>query len=178
MLSRCISPFVLLLAAASASAAPLPASRTGEAAVREAGNGLPCFTIAEREEQLGGAPDFDSVTVYDASARPRARMWSMSMPPTRTFPVMFSMCIPYGGRVQSLPQTQAAMLVAGKVYEVVIDVRGSQGRASSATTAFNRPRGYHARFCLAKQPDGAMLVRYIGALAREGRNVYGCIVPR
>ena len=175
MLARCISPFILMLVAAWATAAPAP--RMGKAAVREAGNGLPCFTIAEREEHLGGAPDFESVTVYDASARPRARMWSMSMPPTRTFPVMFSMCIPYGGRVQSLPQTKAAMLVAGKVYEVVIDVRGGQGRASAAATTVNRPRGYNARFCLAQQRDGAMMVRQIGALVQEGRTVYGCIAP-
>ena len=129
MAYRLISPYILLLVATWADAAPLPAARTGEAAVRAAGNGLPCFTIAEREEQLGGAPDFVSVTVYDPSARPRARMWTMSMPPTRTFPVMFSMCIPYAVRVQSLPQTKAAMLEVGKVYEVVIDVRSGNGRA-------------------------------------------------
>ncbi|MDB5919748.1 MAG: hypothetical protein JWR40_3982 [Massilia sp.] len=168
MLFRLIPLYFLLLAAASATAAP--GSRTGEAAVREASNGLPCFTIAEREEKLGGAPDFESVTVYDASARPRARMWTMSMPPTRTFPVLFSMCIPYAGRVQSLPQTKAAMLEAGKVYEVVIDVRGGKGA--------NRPRGYGARFCLAKQRDGTMTVHHIGPGAPEGRNLYGCIAPK
>jgi hypothetical protein len=168
MLFRIIPTFFMLLAAALASAAP--ASRTGEATVREASNGLPCFTISEREEELGGAPDFEAVTVYDASARPRARMWTMSMPPTRTFPVLFSMCIPYAGRVQSLPQTKAAMLEAGKVYEVVIDVRGGKGP--------NRPRGYGARFCLAKQRDGTMLVHHIGTGAQEGRNLYGCIAPK
>jgi hypothetical protein len=168
---RIIIPCLALLGAAWASAAPL--ARTGEAAVREASNGLPCFTISEREEELGGAPDFESVTVYDVSARPRAKMWTMSMPPTRTFQVLFSMCIPYAGRVQSLPQTKAAMLEAGKVYEVVIDVRGAKGPQSPS-----RPRGYGARFCLAKQRDGTMLVRHIGAGAQEGRNLYGCAAPK
>lgn len=168
MLFRIIPPFFLLLAAAWAAASPVP--RTGEAAVREASNGLPCFTISEREEQLGGPPDFEAVTVYDASARPRARMWTMSMPPTRTFPVLFSMCIPYAGRVHSLPQTKAAMLEAGKVYEVVIDTRGGKGG--------NRPRGYGARFCLARQRDGTMAVHPIGPGAVEGRNLYGCIAPK
>jgi hypothetical protein len=163
--------FILLIplfAAACASASPPP--RTGEAEVRETSNGLPCFTIAEREERLGGAPNFESVTVYDNSARPRAKMWTMSMPPTRTFPVLYSMCIPYAGRVQSLPQTRAATLEAGKVYEVYIDVRGGNGP--------NRPRGYGARFCLAKQRDGSVIVRNIGAGAHEGRNAYGCVVPK
>lgn len=170
MLSRITFPFFLLLAGSWATAAPTSASRIGEAAVREAANGLPCFTISEREENLGGAPDFEAVTVYDSSSRPRAKMWTMSMPPTRTFPVLFSMCIPYAGRVQSLPQTKAAMLQAGKVYEVVIDVRGGK--------VANRPRGYGARFCLAKQRDGTMLVHHIGTGAPEGRNLYGCIAPK
>ena len=109
----------------------------------------------------------------------------MSMPPTRTFPVMFSMCIPYAGRVQSLPQTKAAMLEVGKVYEVVIDVKSGNGRATTATATTttttkppSQPRDYSARFCLAKQRDGTMSVRHIGALALEGRNVYGCMAPR
>ena len=168
MLFRIIPPFFLLLAAAWATASPAP--RTGEAEVREASNGLPCFTISEREETLGGAPDFEAVTVYDTSAKPRARMWTMSMPPSRTFPVLFSMCIPYAGRVQSLPQTKAAMIEAGKVYEVVIDVRGGK--------AANRPRSYGARFCLAKQRDGTVVVHHIEAGAQEGRNLYGCIAPK
>ena len=171
MVFRIFPSLCILLAAAWATAAPAP--RTGEAAVREASNGVPCFTIAEREEQLGGAPDFESVTVYDASARPRTRMWTMSMPPTRTFPVLFSMCIPYAGRVQALPQTKAAMLEAGKVYEVVIDVRGGQSPATR-----NRPRGYGARFCLAKQRDGTVIVHHIGVDAQEGRNLYGCMVQK
>lgn len=161
-------PLIPLLAAACASAAPAP--RVGEAEVRETSSGLPCFTITEREERLGGAPDFESVTVYDTSARPRAKMWAMAMPPTRTFPVLFSMCIPYAGRVQSLPQTKAAKLETGRVYEVYIDVRGGSGP--------NRPRGYGARFCMAKQRDGSVIVHPIGAGAQEGRHWYGCVAPK
>ena len=153
---RYVILLIALSAAAGARAAPAP--RTGEAEVRESGKGLPCFTISEREERLGGAPDFESVTVYDTSARPRATMWTMAMPPTRTFPVMFSMCVPYAGKAQSLPKTRAATLVPGKVYEVYIDVRGGTGP--------NRPRGYGARFCLATQRDGGVIVHQIDAGAR------------
>lgn len=70
MLLRVFFSLIELLAASGACAAPAP--RTGEAEVRGAGKGLPCFTIAEREEQRGGAPDFEGVTVVDPSARPRA----------------------------------------------------------------------------------------------------------
>ncbi len=164
---RYLMLFIALSAGACACATAAP--RTGEAEVRETGRGLPCFTISEREERLGGAPDFESVTVYDTSARPRAKMWTMAMPASRTFPVLFSMCIPYAGRVQSLPQTKAATLEPGKVYEVYIDVRGGAGR--------NRPRGYAARFCLARR-DGAVSVHQIDAGAREARHGSGCGAPK
>jgi hypothetical protein len=168
MFSRLFFLLIVLLPAPGADAAPAP--RTGEAEVRESANGLPCFTIFEREERRNGAPNFDAITVYDPSAKPRAKMWTMSMPPSRTFPVLFSMCVPYGGRVQSLPQTAALVLDTGKVYEVRIDVR--------AGDTPNQPRGYGARFCLAKQRDGSVLVHHIALGANEGRNLYGCIASK
>ena len=168
MFSRVLFLLIVLVPATGEGAAAAP--RIGEAEVRESANGLPCFTISEREERRNGAPNFDAITVYDPSSRPRARMWTMSMPPSRTFPVLFSMCVPYGGRVQSLPQTAAAVLEAGKVYDVLIDVR--------AGDTPNQPRGYGARFCLARQRDGSVLVHHIAPGAHEGRNLYGCILPK
>ncbi len=165
---RFLFPLILLLPAAWPHAAPAP--RSGEAAVRETKGGLPCFTISQREEQRGGAPDFQAVTVFDPSSRPRAKMWTMEMPPDRTFPVLFTMCIPYAGRVQSLPQTKSVMLENGKVYEVQIDVRPGGGP--------NQPRRYDARFCLAKQRDGNVQVRHIANGEPEGRNLYGCVPPK
>lgn len=168
MSARVIIPFILLASASCASAAPAP--RTGEAEVREASSGLPCFTISEREERRSGAPYFDAVTVYDPSAKPRAKMWRMSMPAGRTFPVLFSMCIPYGGRVQSLPQSVANVLEPGKVYEVAIDVKPGNEPGL--------PLAYAARFCLAKQRDGSVVVHHIGPGAHEGRNLFGCVQPK
>jgi hypothetical protein len=157
----------LLLALASAPGGAAP--RTGEAEVREASNGTPCFTIPEREERRGGAPNFQAVTVYDPAAKPKAKMWAMAMPAERTFPVTSSMCIPYAGRLRALPQTAAVPLQSGKVYEVFIDAHGD---------APNAPRGYAARFCLLRERDGSIVVHHIGANDHEGRNRYGCIVSR
>jgi hypothetical protein len=158
-----VLPLVLLLAGTAASATPAP--RSGEAEVRESGNGLPCFTITEREEQRG-APDFQAVTVYDISAKPRVKMWAMAMPPDRTFPVLFSMCVPYGGRVQSLPQTASTPLQPGTVYEVSIDVRpgGAPGL----------PRSYGARFCVVKGRNGGVVVHHIAPGVPETRQASGC----
>jgi hypothetical protein len=154
----------LLLIAAQSRAA---SARVGEAEVRESPNGEPCFTISEREERRFGTPNFDAVTVTDAQAR-RPALWRMAMPRERTFPVTFSMCVPYGGRVQALPQTPAATLVAGKVYRVRIEARAARGSVAPA---------YEARFCLARQHDGTLLVHHIGADDHEGRRLYGCLPP-
>jgi hypothetical protein len=144
------------------------ASRVGDAQVRAGANGEPCFTIAEREERDNGAPNFDAVTVTEAGGK-RALMWRMAMPPARTFPVAFSMCIPYAGRVQALPQTAAAELEPGKVYYVRIDTRKSKGGNPGAA--------YDARFCLARQHDGGTLVHHIGREDHEGRSLYSCLAP-
>lgn len=147
----------LLAAACQVSANP---ARVGEAEVRASANGEPCFTISEREEQRRGAPDFDSVTVTDPHAK--KSLWRMAMPAERTFPVNFSMCIPYGGRVQALPQTPAARLEPGRVYLVRIEARGTA-------------QAYEARFCLVRQPGGTVAVRHIGPDVHEGRHLYGCL---
>jgi hypothetical protein len=126
------------------------AARTGEAEVREGPRGGPCFTISPREERQG-TPDFRGVTVSDG----RRLLWKMSMPSERSFPLSFSMCVPYGGRVPSLPRTQAAELEPGKVYYLRIE----------------------ARFCLAKQRDGSAVVHQIWDGEREGRRLYGCLPP-
>lgn len=157
-----------ILLSASSCAFGAPAGRLGEAEVRQGASGVPCFTISEREERRGGTPDFDAVTVSDAGAR-RAVLWRMAMPPSRTFPVTFSMCVPYAGRVQALPQTPAARLEAGRVYHVRIDARPAKG--------LHTPPAYEARFCLARQRDGSTLVHHIGRDDHEGRHLYGCLPP-
>jgi len=164
------SPVIVccILLSAWSRASGAPAGRVGEAEVRQAASGVPCFTISEREERRG-TPDFDAVTVSDALGR-RAVLWKMAMPPSRTFPVTFSMCIPYAGRVQALPQTPAARLEPGRVYQVRIAARPARG--GSAAPA------YEARFCLARQPDGSVLVHHIGRDDHEGRHLYGCLPPR
>lgn len=154
----CSSAGLALVLAAPASAGPAPA-RTGEAEVREAAFGMPCFTIGEREERRTGARSFQAIAVTDLSRKAPAAMWSMAMPPERTFPLMFSMCVPYAGRTPSLPQQEAELLEPGKLYEVTIAVRPGDSPL--------QPHSYAARFCLARQPDGRNTVRMLAAGARS-----------
>jgi hypothetical protein len=144
------------LGMAAAQAAPAPLPRSGDADVRESG-GVPCFTIAGRDERRDGAPSFQAISVVDVARKPRATMWAMAMPADRTFPLMFSMCIPYAGRVPALPQEEAEPLAPDTVYEVAIAVRAGTGKL---------PAAYVGRFCLVRQADGTRAVRLLGAAAR------------
>ncbi|MFC5479712.1 hypothetical protein [Massilia suwonensis] len=112
------------------------ARRIGEAQVRMDANGQPCFTISEREEKRSGTPDFQAITVSEG----QRVLWRMVMPRDRTFPVSFSMCIPYGGRVTALPQTPAVALGEGKAYSVQLEVRPGKSAAM--------PLRYQTQFCL------------------------------
>lgn len=149
---------LVLLPAAQALA------RTGAAEVREGPRGGPCFTISPREEREG-TPDFHSVTVTDG----QRLLWKMTMPPERTFALSFSMCVPYGGQVASLPRTQAARLEPGKIYYLRIDARPGKERGAA--------QAYEARFCLVRQRDGSALVHQIWDGERPGKRLFGCLPP-
>lgn len=142
------------------------ARRIGEAEVRAGANGVPCFTISQREAERGGTPDFASITVT-AIGPHTGPMWRMAMPRERTFPVSPGMCIPYAGRIPALPQTPAAPLESGKVYTVHIDAR--PGKSPSL------PLRYQGRFCLVRRAGGNTAVHQIGATLRQGSNLYGCL---
>lgn len=153
---------VLGLAAGPAAGA----LRTGELEVREGNAGVPCFTISQAQEQRGGAPDFESISVADSGPGARVVMWSMAMPKPRTFAVSFRMCIPYAGRLPVLPQTAAAPLRAGRPYEVTIAARAPQ--------AAGAPRHYRAWFCLVRQDTGALRVRNLGAGSPDAKARQAC----
>lgn len=129
----------LWLAACSMAGTPcIAAPRVAVLEVRAGQAGTACFTITEAQERLYGAPQFDAISVTEAFT-PRVALWTMTMPRERTFPVSFRMCIPYAGRLPVLPQTRAAPLEAGRVYDVIITPRAPPATA---------PRQYRARFCL------------------------------
>lgn len=157
--ARCLALCLALPTVLPAQAA----RRVGEAEVRTGANGVPCFTISQREERRGGAPDFGAITVMPARDGPP--MWRMAMPAARTFPVAFAMCVPYGGRIPALPQTPAAPLREGGPYTVMIDTRPGRNEA--------RPLRYQARFCLARQGAG-FVTHQLGAGQRAGRKASGC----
>ncbi len=139
------------------------AAQMGQLEVRTGNGGAPCFTISEADEKRGGAPNFHAITVSDLSHGARTTMWSMAMPAQRTFPVSFRMCVPYAGRLAVLPQTPAAPLQPGRVYEVTIEARGPIVRGA--------PRSYRAHFCVGEAGRRIGAVRTTGP---EGRQRFSC----
>ena len=158
LLLRCV------IVLAMASPRLCEAARVGQLEVRNGKDGIPCFTISEAEEKLDGAPNFHAITVGEAAPGPRTVMWRMNMPGPRTFPVSFRMCVPYAGRLPVLPQTPAAQLLPGRVYEVAIEARGPFGQGA--------PHIYRARFCVAEPGKGVIGVRSARS-ERRGRQVCG-----
>ena len=159
-----ISRFPRALCALTLTLLPAAAAmaRTGAAEVREGPRGGPCFTSSPQEERQG-APAFRSVTVSDG----QHLLWKMSMPPERSFPLSFSMCVPYGGQAASLPHTQVAGLETGKLYYLHIDVRPVQARGAA--------QAYEARFCLVRQRDGSEAVHQVRDGERPGKRLFGCL---
>ena len=148
---RCLFIPCALIAASGHCAS----SRVGEVEVREGHAGAPCFTISQAEQERGGAPHFQSISVReDGSLGRTAAAWRMEMPRQRTFAVTYRMCIPYAGRLPVLPQTSAAPLKAGQLYEVVLGAR--------APLAKDGPRSYRGWFCMEADGQGVLRARGVG----------------
>jgi hypothetical protein len=131
-----------LLAPARAGAA----THVGDIEVREGNSTVPCFTVSEQEEKRWGTPNFRAIVVSDGPDV----MWKMSLPTSRTFSVSYHMCIPYAGRLPVLPQTPAAPLRPGRMYDVII-----RADAQKTTSA---PRLYKGKFCVAGQEGQWQLI--------------------
>jgi hypothetical protein len=138
--------FFLLPALAGSDREP---AREAAAHVRAGANGGPCFTVGTASEQQDGTAQFRGLTVVDTVTH--AIMWQMALPSGRSFPLTYTVCIPYAGRVAALPQTPAAALADGRMYQVTLAVRNWNRPAA--------PRAYSATFCLAGPARAVTVVR-------------------
>ena len=162
---RYVTVSCALMAAASGQCAGPP---PGAIEIRVGHGGQPCFTIPAGEELRSGTPDFQSITVREMVRRGKGAetpMWTMAMTGPRTFAVTYTMCIPYAGRLPVLPQTPAAPLRAGQLYEVVIAVRARPGKA---------PRSYRGWFCMEDDGAGAPALRPLPPLPVDSAKGGAC----
>jgi hypothetical protein len=138
--------FFLLPALAGSDREP---ARGAAAHVRAGKNGEPCFTVDAVSERQDGTAQFRGLTVVDTVTR--AIVWEMALPSGRSFPLTYTVCIPYAGRVAALPQTPAAALADGRMYQVTLVVRNWNRPAA--------PRAYLATFCLVGPARAVTVVR-------------------
>lgn len=138
--------FFLLPALAGSDREPV---RSALAHVRAGKNGEPCFTVDAASEQQDGTAQFRGLTVVDTVTH--AIMWQMALPSGRSFPLTYTVCIPYAGRVAALPQTPAAALADGHMYQVTLVVRNWNRPAA--------PHAYSATFCLVGPARAVTVVR-------------------
>lgn len=128
-------------------------SRMGEAEVRQL-EGVPCFTIPEKEEQsAGGAPRLIALSVYDITVSPSTEIWSFTSKLAQKPPISSGACILYGQPLPGGESTKSVPLQLGRKYEVIL----STERVNQTDPTF----GYSARFCLAAKPGEAVRVKQV-----------------
>ncbi|MDN2679996.1 hypothetical protein [Janthinobacterium sp. SUN033] len=128
-------------------------SRMGPAAViTEAG--LPCFQIANEEERSRSPVSLKMLTISTPGPNGWKNVWTVMFPnaafgdPTYRLPNRG--CVRYGKALEGAESSDAAPLVAGKVYGVSF-----LGRPSSASDPTSR---YSADFCLLTAQAGGFHV--------------------
>ena len=142
---------LLLLALSAWLCSACATSRRGEAEVRMEG-GKPCFTLTAKEAKRDPGVRLQAVIVSDASSKPVAKAWSMSVDPAQGAPMSNASCIAYGQVPPGAEtRTPPAPLQPDRVYLVYLN-----GRPSDPS---DPTHGYGAKFCLAS--DGAQGQRLV-----------------
>ena len=137
----------------------------GDAAVKDE-NGVPCFTITEKEQRRAGVPLLGSLIVNEETNEQRRDIWLFGLnPPGRTQPMPASACILYGQAPPGAEVTKAAEpLQTGRLYGVFLHARP----VDTTDPTF----GYDAKFCLVAQAGGGVKVHQV--VYKDGWRVEEC----
>ena len=128
-------------------------SRMAEAKVHSE-DGIPCFSVSEKEEKRNGTPRLYALVLSDVSTKPATKVWSFIMPVGASIPVTADHCILYGVAPAGAEAIQAPQLIFGHMYDVFLNGR-PEDRADPT-------RGYVGKFCMARKLSGATAVVPIG----------------
>jgi hypothetical protein len=128
-------------------------SRIADAHVHSV-NGMPCFQIANEEERSRGPVSLKMLTISTPGPNGWKDVWTVMFPnasfgdPTYRLPSRG--CVRYGKAPEGAESSDAAPLIAGKVYGVSF-----LGRPPSASDPTSR---YSADFCLLTAASGGFHV--------------------
>ena len=128
-------------------------SRMGTAAVMTEA-GLPCFKIASEEERSRGPVSLKMLTISTPGPNGWNNVWTVMFPNASFGDPSYRLpnkgCVRYGKAPEGAESSDAAPLIAGKVYGVSF-----LGRPPSASDPTSR---YSADFCLLTAPAGGFQV--------------------
>jgi len=162
---------ILLTLLALASVHANATSRMGQAAViTEAG--LPCFKIADEEEQTRGRTRLKMLTISEQTANGWQDIWIVMFPnesfgdPHYQLPK--SACIRYGHAPAGVEASDATPLQAGKIYSVFF-----MGRPPSASDPTSR---YGTKFCVLASSSGELRAVQLSRGARGSLDT-SCAAP-
>lgn len=144
---------LLFLLAALTSVNASAWSRMGTAAVMTEA-GLPCFKIASEEERSRGPVSLKILTISTPGPNGWNNVWTVRFPNASFGDPSYRLpnrgCVRYGKAPEGAESSDAAPLIAGKVYGVSF-----LGRPPSASDPTSR---YSADFCLLTAPAGGFQV--------------------
>lgn len=131
----------ILLLVIACIAPPLGAtSRIGNAEVRDQ-EGVPCFTIAQKElDRAGVSPKVGTIAVYEETVSGPRDIWSLSPEAEESIYLTNDRCIPYSLQNAHKKGKPAPNLVPGKLYGVSIFT----GHPTPTDPTF----AYDAKFCI------------------------------
>jgi len=104
-------------------------------------DGVPCFTISQKEESRNGQPLLGALSISDLSEKPVVRVWSFYMTGGKKVPLSSKSCLRYGDLPQGANGMPAPELQTGWVYSVFLN--GRPDDPSDPTY------GYRGKFCIA-----------------------------
>lgn len=129
-------------------------SRIADAEVSSV-DGVPCFTISQKEENRNGQPLLGALSISDLSVKPATKVWSFVMSEGRKVPLSSKICLLYGDIPQGANGMPVPELQTGRVYSIFVN--GRPDDPSDPTY------GYRGKFCIVATSTGERNIIAIGS---------------
>ena len=129
-------------------------SRIADAEVSSV-DGVPCFTISQKEESRNGQPLLGALSISDLSEKPVVGVWSFYMTGGKKVPLSSKSCLRYGDLPQGANGMPAPELQTGRVYSIFLN-----GRPNDPA---DPTYGYMGKFCIVATATGERKIIAIGS---------------
>ncbi|WP_332859732.1 hypothetical protein [Janthinobacterium svalbardensis] len=118
-------------------------------------DGVPCFTISQKEESRNGQPLLGALSISDLSEKPAVGVWSFYMTGGKKVPLSSKSCLRYGDLPQGANGMPSPELQTGRVYSIFLN-----GRPNDPA---DPTYGYMGKFCIVATATGERKIIAIGS---------------